>query len=85
MNENEMDDRGSKSDIIQNPQPIEFSVKEQRVDGSWFLAKIPKSLRCTLMDCESSYQIKILSKQLKSKIYSFSTLTNNSVNNIINL
>jgi len=41
MNENEMGYRGSKSGII--------SVKEQRVDGSWFLAKIARSLRCTLM------------------------------------
>jgi hypothetical protein len=38
MIENEMDYRGSKSEI-KLPQPYKFSVKEQRVDGSWFLAK----------------------------------------------
>jgi len=33
MIENEMDYRGSKSEI-KLPQPYKFSVKEQRVDGS---------------------------------------------------
>ena len=32
MIENEMDNRGSKSELKTN-----FSVKEQRVDGSWFI------------------------------------------------
>jgi hypothetical protein len=80
MNENEIGYRGSKSDIIQNPHKIEFSVKEQRVDGSWFLKKINiavpfRNLRCTLMDFERNYQIKILSKQLNKLFYS-------TVNNI---
>jgi len=30
--------RGSKSENF-HPQPNKFSVKEQRVDGSWFIKK----------------------------------------------
>ena len=63
MNENEMGYRGSKSEI-QCPQPKEFSVNEQRVDGSYFgMSRNISKLRCILMGCESSYQIKIPSKQ----------------------
>ena len=51
-----MGNRGSKSDLKYK------SVKEQRVDGSYF-GIIPK-LRCTLMGGESRYQVKIPSKQL---------------------
>jgi len=62
--------RGSKSELNK------YSVKEQRVDGSWCINPKPKPivmhLRFTLMDCENSYQFKILSKQLKYK--NFSTL-----------
>ena len=36
MNESEVGYRGSKSEI-QSPQPNVFSVKEQRVDGSYHL------------------------------------------------
>ena len=43
MSENKMGYRGSKSILESN------IVKEQRVDGSWFVAKIARSLRCTLM------------------------------------
>ena len=64
IDENQMGDRGSKSEI-QSPQPNVFSVKEQRVDGSYF-GFIPK-LRCTLMAFERKYQIKVLSKQLKKR------------------
>jgi len=71
MNENEMGYRGSKSEI-QCPQPKELSVKEQRVDGSYFGMSISK-LRCTLMGLERGYQIKIPSKQLNSR-YNYSTL-----------
>jgi hypothetical protein len=46
--------RGSKSGI--------FPVKEQRVNGSWFLARMASNLRCTLMGGESRYQIKNPSK-----------------------
>jgi len=41
MKEIEMGYHGSKSGIL--------PVKEQRVDGSWFLANKAISLRCTLM------------------------------------
>jgi hypothetical protein len=60
MNENEMGYRGSKSEFL-IPQPNEISVKEQRVDGSYFGLK-PK-LRCTLTDFERNYPFKIPSKQ----------------------
>lgn len=71
--------RGSKS--------VNTTVKEQRVDGSWFLAypaqqRKARSLRCTLMGLERDYQVKIPSKQLNNIFY-FSTLTNNNENNII--
>jgi len=69
MSENEMEYRGSKS--------VKPTVKEQRVDGSWFLAKKARSLRCTLMGREICYQVKIPSKQLNSQNFSFSTLTIN--------
>ena len=67
--------RGSKSEFIVN------SVKEQRVDGSWLLKKLAvpnRSLRCTLMGCENSYQVKIPAKQLQLQIMSrtYSTLSN---------
>jgi len=54
-----MGNRGSKSGIM--------PVKEQRVDGSYF-GSTPQ-LRCTLTGCESSYQIKILSKQLNNRSF----------------
>jgi hypothetical protein len=60
MSENEMGYRGSKSALVSS------TVKEQRVDGSYF--GLSPQLRCTLTGCESSYQIKIPSKQLKTKI-----------------
>nr|YP_009517167.1 LAGLIDADG homing endonuclease [Blastosporella zonata]YP_009517206.1 LAGLIDADG homing endonuclease [Blastosporella zonata]AYE93090.1 LAGLIDADG homing endonuclease [Blastosporella zonata]AYE93091.1 LAGLIDADG homing endonuclease [Blastosporella zonata] len=63
MMETEMGYRGSKSEF-HNPQPIEISVKEQRVDGSYF-GFYPR-LRCTLTGGESRYHIKILSKQIKT-------------------
>jgi len=56
MSGNKMGYRGSKSDFKYK------SVKEQRVDGSYF-GFIPR-LRCTLMGGESRYLIKIPSKQL---------------------
>jgi len=66
MMETEMGYRGSKSEI-QSPQPKEISVKEQRVDGSWFLAKKARSLRYTLMGFERSYQVRFLSNQMVEK------------------
>lgn len=68
MKETEMGYRGSKSEFVTQTE----TVKEQRVDGSWLIAKNARSLRCTLMGSESRYQVKILSKQLS--IRNFSTL-----------
>ena len=72
MSKNEMEYRGSKSEI-KNPQPTKISVKEQRVDGSCF--GLSPKLRCTLMDYENSYLVNNLSKRLNNK--QFSTLTPN--------
>jgi hypothetical protein len=67
MNENEMDNRGSKSKFVTQPD----FVKEQRVDGSWSISKNKHVLlRYTLMGFERNYQIKILSKQLNIKNFS---------------
>ena len=71
MSENEMGDRGSKSEFL-NLQPKEISVKEQRVDGSYFGFN-PK-LRCTLMGFERNYPFKIPSKQFNNKSFSQITL-----------
>ena len=71
MKETEMGNRGSKSEIG-NPQPNLISVKEQRVDGSYCIKTTNLQLRCTLMDFERYYQVKIPSKQLNNR--SFSTL-----------
>ena len=60
IDEKKMGNRGSKS-VLKN------TVKEQRVDGSYF-GNFPK-LRCTLMGCESSYPVKIPSKQLNRFIF----------------
>jgi hypothetical protein len=35
MSENEMGNRGSKSDLLNKIIKVNKSVKEQRVDGSW--------------------------------------------------
>jgi hypothetical protein len=58
--------RGSKSALCRS-----IAVKEQRVDGNWYLSK--RYLRYALMDFERSYQIRFLSKQL-NKLF-FSTLS----------
>jgi hypothetical protein len=63
MSENEMGYRGSKSEFLL-PQPIEISVKEQRVDGSYFGSVSIPRLRCTLTGGESRYHIKFPSKLL---------------------
>lgn len=47
IHENEMDNRGSKSELKQK-----LSVKEQRVDGSWFINYNLINLRCTLKGLE---------------------------------
>ena len=67
MIENEMGYRGSKSVLVSSN-----TVKEQRVDGSWFIKPKLMNLRCTLMGFERNYQVKIPSKQLN--VRTFSTL-----------
>ncbi len=74
MIERKMEYRGSKS-IIDHLYRwgqathlfISIFVKEQRVDGSWFFSVLIvklKNLRCTLMDGENSYQVRVPSKQI---------------------
>jgi hypothetical protein len=58
--------RGSKSGIM--------PVKEQRVDGSWFITTKLINLRCTLMGGASYYPFKILSKQLNNRSFSILNL-----------
>ena len=79
IDENQMGDRGSKSEIF-SPQPNKISVKEQRVDGNYF-GTYPK-LRCTLMGCENSYQIKIPSNQFfkNKKLFSTNTKSEAEIN-----
>lgn len=66
--------RGSKSVNLKNP-----TVKEQRVDGSWLINKlanpiIKRSLRCTLMDFERNYQVRIPSNLInKSSLRYYSS------------
>lgn len=56
MRENKMDNRGSKSAILKN-----IAVKEQRVDGSWFIKKTSQkiNLRCTLIGFERNKYTKL--------------------------
>lgn len=63
MSENEMDNRGSKSVILNN-----IAVKEQRVDGSW-CNENTLHLRYTLKGFERNYQIRIPSNQINKIIY----------------
>jgi len=72
IDEKKMGNRGSKSVLVTS------TVKEQRVDGSWCIAKYnPMHLRCTLMGFERNYPIKIPSKQLNFKYFStFNYLSN---------
>ena len=74
MSENEMGNRGSKSDFISNLR----AVKEQRVDGSWYIK--PMYLRCTLMGFKRNYPIKIPSKQLNNKFSTLKPLNINKLN-----
>lgn len=55
MSENEMDNRGSKSIILNN-----IVVKEQRADGNWSTGLSPVDLRCTLRRSERN-EVKKLS------------------------
>ena len=54
MSENEMDNRGSKSTILNS-----MVVKEQRVDGSWSIKPHLMDLRCTLRGFERNGGIKL--------------------------
>lgn len=72
MIEKEMGYRGSKSNFN-----TKF-VKEQRVDGSYFINKILMKLRCTLMGGENRYQVKIPSNQINKKNYYCSNSYSNS-------
>jgi len=87
MSENEMDNRGSKSNFL-HPQPIEIFVKEQRVDGSYFGSVSIPRLRCTLTGGESHFLIKIHSKQLNpaSLLHkrTFSNLPSGQGRNVLN-
>jgi hypothetical protein len=73
MSESEMDNRGSKSNIIKR------FVKEQRVNGSYFGNNflLNLKLRNTLMGFKRNYHIKIPSKKLN--ICSYFTLINNNL------
>ena len=86
INENEMGNRGSKSEFNLYNIVKNYSVKEQRVDGCR-CRSIKNNynflhLRCTLMDFERNYQVRILAKQLLNKPKPISTLTLS--NNLIN-
>jgi hypothetical protein len=84
MNEKEMGYRGSKSEFL-NPKPFEISVKEQRVDGSYFGSVSISKLRCTLTGSESRYHIKNPSKQLNPAcVRTFSTLPLGQGGNVLN-
>ena len=69
MIEKKMGYRGSKSVFQKVPRPNEISVKEQRVDGSYFGSGASPKLRCTLTGLERGYQIKIPSKHLNSSYF----------------
>ncbi len=77
MSESEMGNRGSKS-VIHSTRSI--IVKEQRVNGSWCGINLPH-LKCTLVDFERSYPVKIPSNQIiQRQLYStVSNLDNSKV------
>jgi len=68
MIEKEMGNRGSKPVIVNTTRRV--TVKEQRVDGSWFnfIDMVNKlNLRCTLMGFERNYQTRIPSNQINNR------------------
>ena len=73
MSENEMDNRGSKSEFTSNLN----SVKEQREDGSLRIKHLMR-VRCSLMGFERNYQANIPSKQFNIK--NFSTFSSTQIN-----
>lgn len=71
-----MDNRGSKSIISKN-----IVVKEQRVDGSWFIKPHLINLRCTLRGFERITLSGSLSHQILNKhLYSTTTITKEQKN-----
>lgn len=78
MKETEMGYRGSKSGVVVL-SGMKSSVKEQRVDGSWWgkllllLFYILPHLRCTLTGFERNYQVKIPSTQIVKRPRLYST------------
>jgi hypothetical protein len=62
MNENEMGYRGSKSEITGLATVKTISVKEQRVDGSWFIKQTKKTKINKLKVYSNGFR-KILSDQ----------------------
>lgn len=73
MSENEMDNRGSKSDFISNLN----SVKEQRINGGWWIKQWLIYLKYILKYFERSTLVKNLSKQLN--INRFSSLNSSFI------
>ena len=78
MKETEIGYRGSKSVTMNN-----FTVKEQRVYGSWH-GLVSPCLRCTLMGFERNYQSRIPSNQInKYRLYSSTAFQQYSTHNLM--
>ena len=78
IDENQMDNRGSKSEFLTD------SVKEQRVDGSYCIRHVnvaasasKMQLRYTLMNFERFSRVKIPSKQINFRKFSTSNSSSN--------
>ena len=89
MSENKMDNRGSKSAILNS-----IVVKEQRVDGSWSIKSQLMDLRCTLWGSERNrgipqfqqgVMLKSLNQTRSKQLMCVKTSTCNSVNICITL
>ena len=90
-----MENRGSKSKALVSENAI---VKEQRIDGNWQGVNNHSCLRCILMGFERNcplglfsgqtsfrnYQVKILSKQFKSRHYYSTNATSDLSSSTIN-
>jgi hypothetical protein len=69
MSENEMENRGSKSVILNN-----IAVKEQRVDGGLHGISI-SCIRYTLKGFERNYQVRILSNSINNQRIFYRTIS----------
>jgi len=69
MSENEMENRGSNSVILNN-----IAVKEQRVDGGLHGISIP-CIRYTLKGFERNYQVRILSNSINNQRIFYRTIS----------